>query len=1201
MGLPHLENLHRIGPDYRGGRDVTPSEFMQTFNFRGVEFGNWLPDQERREVLNQSYDALRDLADVLGVDPTFISLEGNLSAAFGSRGVKSAAAHYEPTYMVFNLTRLNGAGSLAHEWFHAFDNFRAMKGAGSTFARMEGSAALVHPGTTYATQRTYGRSELSQQERDAFGRLSDSFGKILKAVPVDQNVYVQKFEKRKEAVSKTIEELRAELQRERINYRTKKPGRFDLPATAEQMEAFQSIADRMLNGTGEFEECTALVLEMSKLFKKVRNRSEVTKGGALEFFSFYLSDLRNRRATAAAMAKETDVLQTVETDYLKNAKKLDSMRAAAYYTNVIELGARAFAAYCEDRLTASGRRSDYLVRATTGHAFYMDHYGATPFPAGNERLITGAAFADLFQTVTGSTSRLAELPAPVIASLPEKAPEKAPEAPRTASEEVAETTAPEASHAYEVSEISQPFAEAEGTEAATVTAMQPESLTAVEPETFQPREPRKQIAANRPLTAPIEGNSESKSQTNSENNNTPDMEQINQLRAQISRWNHEYYNEARPTVTDMEFDAALQRLQELERAAGIQSPESPTALVGSDSAEGFAKARHLAMMLSLSNSYNESEISQFVTRTGADSFVIEPKYDGLSLELIYRRGALVQAITRGNGQEGDDVTANARTIADIPQQLDLTMLLDFDGIALPDTFAIRGEVMMSFGVFDALNEARKGEGLEPFANPRNAAAGALKLTDAEQCAARKLSFRAWGITGITYDDATVSDHEILFALGLPSYYLPAYGVSEISAAVRCIEKQRDAYPWPIDGAVIKCRYRADRERLGEGTKAPNWAVAFKYAAENVATKLTGVRFQVGRTGRITPVAEFAPVWLAGTRVVQASLHNADFIDALDLREGDFVCVEKGGEIIPKVTRVEKTRRTCMYAAPIAFPTHCPVCASPLLRETGGADTYCTNPMCANQVARTIEHYCKTIGMKGFGPSVVAALYNEGRVRSIGDLYRLKCDSLRWMDGFGASTSEKLFDQVRQSLTARPEVVLAAMGIRLVGLSVARLLVRAVGSLAALRDCLASGNGDRLTQIPGIGAAVIESLSLFFAGSGASLYNELAAAGLEAFSEKAPEAEAYATPDHEISHQATPAAALPLAGMSIVISGVFEQYGRDELRAMIEQHGGKCPGSVSARTSCLLAGSGVGPSKIARATELGVRVIGETELLAMLRG
>lgn len=676
-----------------------------------------------------------------------------------------------------------------------------------------------------------------------------------------------------------------------------------------------------------------------------------------------------------------------------------------------------------------------------------------------------------------------------------------------------------------------------------------------------------------------------------------ERERIAFLAEEIRKHNHLYYVQSRPVISDYEFDKLLEELIRLEKEhPELATPDSPTQQVGGGITREFMQVPHRYPMLSLGNTYSEEEVREFTERVAKAAgdrveYVCELKFDGVAIGLTYRGGRLVQAVTRGDGVRGDDVTANVKTIRSIPLKL--------HGQGYPDEFEIRGEIILPHASFEKMNARRAEEGEEPFANPRNAASGSLKMQDSAEVAKRGLDGFFYYIPGNVLPVAT--HYECLAAARSWGFKVSEFAVrcaslNEITEYLETWDKARAELPYDIDGVVIKVNDLRLQDVLGYTAKSPRWAIAYKFRAEQAATRLELVSFQVGRTGTVTPVANLQPVFLAGTTVKRATLHNADVMAALDLHEGDTVFVEKGGEIIPKITAVDLSKRT-PGASPVAFVTRCPECGSPLLRNEGEAAWYCPNePGCPPQIKGKIEHFIsrKAMNLESLGEGKTDILYSAGLVRNCADLYNLTFDDLiglaKTYDGTAEgqektiSFREKTVENILKGIEASKQVtfdrVLFALGIRYVGETVARKLAVHFGSI----DHLMAADYQALTEVEEIGDRIATAVLAWFADSGnQELVSRLRKAGLQ-FGLKEPLTS-------RISNR--------LEGMTFVVSGVFENYSREELKKLIEAHGGRNSGSVSARTTYLLAGAGMGPEKRKKAEKLGITLLDETGFSALI--
>lgn len=663
------------------------------------------------------------------------------------------------------------------------------------------------------------------------------------------------------------------------------------------------------------------------------------------------------------------------------------------------------------------------------------------------------------------------------------------------------------------------------------------------------------------------------------------QERILQLRKQLHEHNHNYYVLSAPTISDFEFDALLRELQELEEAhPEMFDPSSPTQRVGSDIAKGFKQVAHKYPMLSLGNTYSKSEVADFyerVKRALNEEFEIccELKFDGSSISLTYRDGKLVQAVTRGDGEKGDDVTANVKTIRSVP--------LVLKGSGWPAEFEIRGEILMPWKVFEELNAERERAGEPLFANPRNAASGTLKLMDSAEVAKRKLDAYLYFMLG---EELPATGHyENLEAAREWGFKISdttrkCRTLDEVFAFIDHFDTARKELPVATDGIVLKVNSLRQQKNLGYTAKSPRWAIAYKFQAERALTRLNEVTYQVGRTGVVTPVANLDAVLLSGTIVKRASLHNADIIEKFDLHIGDMVYVEKGGEIIPKITGVDTDARL-LLGNKVKFITKCPVCGTPLVRNEGEAAHYCPNERgCAPQMRARIEHFVsrEAMNIETIGPETVEMLFNYGLIKDITDLYRLQEEDFLLLPRLGARSVDNLLAAVKQSCNVPFERVLFALGIRHVGATVAKRLVRAFGNIDAIMNASVSD----LMAVDEIGERIAASVNGFFATPhNREIVEKLRAAGLK----------------FEIEEEVLQGRTDILAGKSIVISGVFAHHSRDEYKDMIERNGGKSVGSVSKATSFILAGDNMGPAKLEKANKLNIRLVTEDEFLQMLAG
>ncbi len=657
-------------------------------------------------------------------------------------------------------------------------------------------------------------------------------------------------------------------------------------------------------------------------------------------------------------------------------------------------------------------------------------------------------------------------------------------------------------------------------------------------------------------------------------------QRIKELRQRLNYCNYRYYIETDPVVSDFEFDTMLRELQDLEAAhPELADPNSPTARVGSDVTNEFRSVEHAFPMLSLSNTYSLDELHEWIDRVekeiGGSEFVCELKFDGTAISLTYEHGRLLRAVTRGDGTRGDDVTENVRTIRSVP--------LTLTGDGYPDFFEIRGEVFMPYTSFDRLNAERETNGEPLFANPRNAAAGTLKQQSSQVVAHRGLDCTLYQLAGdnLPYDSHWSSlEAARRWGFKISDAMSVCRNTEQVDEYISHWDTARKALPFPTDGVVIKVNRFSDRRALGFTAKAPKWAVAYKFKAEQAVTRLLKVTYQVGRTGAITPVANLEPVLLAGTTVKRATLHNADQIAALDLREGDMVYVEKGGEIIPKVTGVDLAQRPA-GSRPLEYITECPECHATLVRYEGEAKHYCPNQShCRPQILGRIIHFIrrKAMNIDRLGEETVELLFENGLVGCIADLYDLKAEQLAPLPRLGVKSAENIITSIRHSTEVPFHRVLFALGIRFVGETTAKYLAAHFRSL----DAVMAASREQLIEAEEVGDKIADSIIDYFADEqNRRIIERLRAAGLQ----------------FEAQRQ-TPASEA-LRGLSIVISGSFRDHSRDELKAMIEAHGGKNLAAVSANTSYLLAGDKIGPAKLQKAQKLGIRIISEDDFYSMI--
>lgn len=660
-------------------------------------------------------------------------------------------------------------------------------------------------------------------------------------------------------------------------------------------------------------------------------------------------------------------------------------------------------------------------------------------------------------------------------------------------------------------------------------------------------------------------------------------ERIKALRSELEQHNYNYYVLSSPTISDKEFDDKMSELQKLEEEhPEFFDPHSPTQRVGSDLSKEFEQVEHKYPMLSLGNTYSEADIREFYERTAKAlnepfEIVAELKYDGTSISLVYENGRLVRAITRGDGTRGDDVTANVRTIRSIPLKL--------QGDDYPDNFEIRGEILLPWAEFDRLNKEREEQEEPLFANPRNAASGTLKQQNPAIVAARKLDAYLYYVLGENLPaDTHYGNLEAARKWGfkIPDVIRICNSVEDILKYIEYWDTERKNLPVATDGIVLKVNSLRQQKNLGFTAKSPRWAIAYKFQAERACTRLNSVSFQVGRTGAVTPVANLEPVLLAGTVVKRASLHNADIISSLDLHIGDNVYVEKGGEIIPKIVGVDVDSRSFMMGDKVSFIKKCPECGSLLFRPEGEAAHYCPNTNgCPPQIKGRIEHFVTRKAMNiNIGPETIEALYDAGLVKNIADLYDLKMTDLLSLERWAEKSARNLMESLRESKQVPFERVLFALGIRYVGETVAKRLALVFHSMDRIRNA----SFEELVSTNEIGERIAQSVVDYFADeNNMAILARLENTGLQM----------------KVSEESLASRSDKLQGLTIVISGTFSSFSRDEYKNMIEQNGGKNVGSVSKKTSFILAGENVGPAKLEKASKLGVRIVSEEEFLKML--
>ena len=655
------------------------------------------------------------------------------------------------------------------------------------------------------------------------------------------------------------------------------------------------------------------------------------------------------------------------------------------------------------------------------------------------------------------------------------------------------------------------------------------------------------------------------------------------LRKELTVHNHAYYLLDKPSISDFEFDKLLDELIQLEQShPEYYDPNSPSQRVGGDINKNFTTVKHIRPMLSLGNTYSDEELRDFDKRirksvTEAFTYVCELKYDGVSISLHYENGSLKQAITRGDGTQGDDVTSNVRTIKSIPLKLQGNP---------PEKFEIRGEIFMPHKGFEQMNNERLQAGAEAFANPRNAASGTLKLQDSSIVAKRPLDCFLYHVLGESIDVDSHFDklkEAKKWGFKVPNDTHTYDSVEGVLEFINYWEVNRKNLPYDIDGIVIKVDSALLQEELGFTAKSPRWAISYKFKAEQAETTLNKISYQVGRTGAVTPVANLEPVLLAGTVVKRASLHNADQIAKLDVREGDTVYVEKGGEIIPKIVGVVSSKRD-LFSQPIHFITHCPECGSELIRKEGEAQHYCPNEkLCPPQIKGRIEHFIsrKAMNIDGLGSETIDLFFNEGLIRNVADLYFLKKEDILPLERMAEKSASKAITSINDSKNIPFERVLYALGIRYIGVTVAKKIAQHFHSF----ENILNANAEELTNVDEIGERIAESL-LSWTGEDENL----------ALLVRLKEAGVQLEVDAKLLENKTDI----LEGKSFVISGVFKNHTRDELKEMIELNGGKNTSSLSKKTNYLLAGEKMGPSKKEKAEKLEIAVLSEEEFMTLLK-
>jgi DNA ligase (NAD+) len=659
-------------------------------------------------------------------------------------------------------------------------------------------------------------------------------------------------------------------------------------------------------------------------------------------------------------------------------------------------------------------------------------------------------------------------------------------------------------------------------------------------------------------------------------------QQIRQLREELDRHNYLYYVLDQPDISDFEFDQKLKKLQQLEaQYPEFFDPNSPTLRVGGAVTKNFATVVHEFRMHSLDNSYSKEELLDWEKRIkklidGEVEFTCELKYDGASINLTYIDGMLYQAVTRGDGFQGDNVTANVKTIRSVP----LKLQGDF-----PKKFHIRGEIILPLSGFHKMNQERIEAGEEPYANPRNTASGSLKLQDSAEVAKRPLDCLLYALVGEKLPVS--SQYEALqkaraWGFKVPDVFRLAKNMDEVFEFLEYWDEHRHELPYETDGVVIKVNSLLQQEELGYTAKSPRWAIAYKFKTEQAVTTLEKITYQVGRTGAITPVANLKPVLLAGTIVKRASLHNADQIEKLDIREGDTVFVEKGGEIIPKIVGVDTQQRD-LLSKPTTYITHCPECGTALIRQEGEAQHYCPNfSGCPPQITGRIQHFIsrKAMDIEGLGSETVELLFKENLIQNYADLYSLTKEQLLPLERMADKSAENLLQGVQRSKQIPFERVLYALGIRFVGETVAKKLAKHYQTL----DRLMQATPEDLMQVDEIGERIAESVYEFFSNpDNVQLIQRLKEYGIQ----------------FQISAEELQGQTDILQGKTFVVSGVFEKVSREELKKLIEKNGGKVSGSISSKTSWVIAGANMGPSKLEKATSLGIPIISENDFLKMI--
>lgn len=672
--------------------------------------------------------------------------------------------------------------------------------------------------------------------------------------------------------------------------------------------------------------------------------------------------------------------------------------------------------------------------------------------------------------------------------------------------------------------------------------------------------------------------------------NTLDIHQkINQLSKELEEHNYRYYILSNPIISDYQFDMMMKELQELEeKHPEFASPNSPTKRVGGDITKEFNTVKHRYPMLSLSNSYSKEELIDFENRISKLTnekieYVCELKYDGVAISLNYKNGELVQALTRGDGVQGDDITANVRTIRTIPLKL--------KGNDYPADFEIRGEIFLPREAFDKINEEKKEAGEALLANPRNTASGTLKMQDSAAVAKRGLDCYLYFVLGdnlpfASHFDSIQKAGEWGFKVPLTqtNFLKKTDSIDGILEFITYWDEERKKLPFDVDGVVIKVNQYNVQRQLGTTSKSPRWAIAYKFETERACTKLISVSYQVGRTGAITPVANLEPVLLLGTTVKRASLHNADIIEKLDVREGDFVYVEKGGEIIPKIVGVELSQRN-LDSQPLLYLSVCPECNTPLIRRDGEAQHYCPNELhCPPQIKGKMYHFIsrKAMNIDGLGEETIDQLYDSGLIKNIADLYTLQFEQVVALERMAEKSANNLLAGIEASKTVPFERVLFALGIRHVGETVAKKLAFHFKNI----DAIIAASLEELIHVEDIGEKIAVSIKEYFSNEeNLELIQKLKAFALQ----------------FEAVEVVREGGSNILEGKSVVVSGVFKNYSRDDIKKEVEKHGGKNVGSISAKTSFVLAGENMGPEKLKKAEKLGVQILSEDDFIKMIGG